>query len=303
MAFEGRLAGSTRTGMAERTGLEPATSNVTGWRSNQLSYRSIPFGWGGTLWSERWPRNLIFGRIAFFCRACSFPFPTYIRTIVFDVIFQVMELWFDPLARSGAEAMAVDEWLLEYATKPVLRIYHWDGDWGSLGYFGKLSDAKTGLSGVNFVRRWTGGGTVDHRSDWTYSLIVPKSFELARMKGGESYRAIHEILIGVLKAEGGEPDLAPANGESGGMCFENPVEFDVMDATGEKIAGAAQRRGKLGLLHQGSVATAGNSRLRGELFAARLAESWWEAEIYPDEGRIAEIVAMKYSRKEWLERR
>lgn len=214
-----------------------------------------------------------------------------------------MELWFDPLARRGPEAMALDEWLLEHAVNPVLRIYRWDGDWGSLGYFGKLTEAKESLPGVDLVRRWTGGGTVDHRLDWTYSLIVPKKFELARMKGGESYRAIHEILTGVLGAEGGAPDLSSAKGKSGDMCFENPVEFDVMDAAGEKLAGAAQRRVKLGLLHQGSVATAGDSRLRGELFAERLAESWWEAEIQVDDSRIAEIVGVRYGRKEWLERR
>lgn len=31
-----------KLGLAERTGLEPATSAVTGQRSNQLSYRSRP---------------------------------------------------------------------------------------------------------------------------------------------------------------------------------------------------------------------------------------------------------------------
>jgi len=214
-----------------------------------------------------------------------------------------MELWFDPFARSGPEAMAVDEWLLEQARHPVLRIYRWDGAWGSLGYFGKLSEAKGGLPGVKFVRRWTGGGIVDHRGDWTYSLIVPRDREIARMKGGESYRAIHEILLDVLRSEGGKPDLSSGNGKSGGMCFKNPVEFDVMDAEGGKLAGAAQRRGKLGLLHQGSVATAGDSKLRGELFAESLAESWWEAEILVDETRVAEIIALRYGRKEWLERR
>lgn len=226
-----------------------------------------------------------------------------VRPSDLDVIFRDMELWFDPLARSGPEAMAVDEWLLEHATNPVLRIYRWDGEWSSLGYFGKLKDAMEGLSNVSFVRRWTGGGTVDHRRDWTYSLIVPRSCELARMKGGESYHALHKILTSVLKAEGGSLALAPANEKCGSMCFENPVEFDVMDAAGKKLAGAAQRRGKLGLLHQGSVATAGNSRLRGNLFAQHLAENWWEAKIHVNARRVAEIVALKYSRKEWLERR
>lgn len=230
------------------------------------------------------------------------PFLFLFRHLASIVIFREMELWFDPQARRGPEAMAVDEWLLEYGKQPILRIYGWDGAWGSIGYFGKVMEARSFLPGVELVRRWTGGGTVDHRGDWTYSLIVPRSCEVSRMRGGESYRLIHRILLNVLKSEGGDPDLSPGRRKSGSMCFENPVEHDLMDAKGAKLAGAAQRRGKLGLLHQGSVATVGDSRLRGELFAECLAESWWEAEIAVDTDRIAALVREKYGTRAWLER-
>lgn len=215
-----------------------------------------------------------------------------------------MELWFDPQARSGLEAMAVDEWLLETRQLPMMRIYKWDGAWGSLGYFGKLKEAQQRFPGLQWVRRWTGGGVVDHRGDWTYSLMIPKAFELARLKGGESYRAIHEVLVNVLASEGStEPALAAANQKAGSVCFENPVEFDVVGTTGEKLAGAAQRRCDAGLLHQGSVSVNGDSILRGKLFAERLSETWSEMEIFPDDRRVETLVEAKYGSKAWLARR
>jgi lipoate-protein ligase A len=215
-----------------------------------------------------------------------------------------MELWFDPQERSGPEAMAVDEWLLETGQLPVMRIYRWDGAWGSLGYFGNLEEAQRTFPGLEWVRRWTGGGVVDHRGDWTYSLMIPKKFELARLKGGESYRAIHQVLVDVLASEGSEaPSLAAGKQKAGSVCFENPVEYDVVGSVGEKLAGAAQRRCKAGLLHQGSVSVRGDFLLRGKLFAEHLAETWSEMEISPDMRKVEALVEKKYGSAAWLGRR
>jgi lipoate-protein ligase A len=220
------------------------------------------------------------------------------------VIFRELELWFDPVARSGPEAMAVDQWLLETRDLPVMRVYDWKGKWGSVGYFGSLSEAKVSFPDVQWVRRWTGGGIVDHRSDWTYSLMIPRKFEVARMKGGESYRAIHQVLASVIEDEGeNAPQLAGDSKSAGGVCFESPVEFDVIGGVGEKLAGAAQRRSKAGLLHQGSVAIAGSSRLRAGLFAERLAESWFESEVFPDQEQLDRLVESRYGAASWLNRR
>ncbi|MFM8654567.1 MAG: lipoyl protein ligase domain-containing protein [Verrucomicrobiota bacterium] len=55
--------------------------------------------------------------------------------------------------------MAIDESLLRHARAPVLRIYGWEETCVSIGYFQKASVVAAGTS---FVRRYTGGGLVEH---------------------------------------------------------------------------------------------------------------------------------------------
>jgi lipoate-protein ligase A len=223
------------------------------------------------------------------------------------VIFDELQVWMDPVRRSGPEAMAVDEWLLATVESPVLRIYDWLGDWGSVGYFGDLEAARATFSGVDWVRRWTGGGTVDHRADWTYSVITPERETLAGMRGAESYRAIHAALAEALQAEGMDARLSTGAEETGSAaCFENPVNHDIIDAAGRKIAGAGQRRTKRGLLHQGSLARMADpvlSRQRAESLASVMAGQWDFREFHPLEEFIAERVAARYGLPAWTERR
>ena len=97
-------------------------------------------------------------------------------------VFDHLIYWNDVVPRKGSENMAVDQFLLERAQRyPILRVYQWSEPSISFGYFHKLEEVELtyppngGL--LNYVRRWTGGGIVDHRLDLTYTLVVPRDFQ------------------------------------------------------------------------------------------------------------------------------
>jgi lipoate-protein ligase A len=159
----------------------------------------------------------------------------------------------DPEPHDAALNMAIDEALLQHAEQPMLRVYRWRIRAVSFGYFGKIAEVSQMAADREIVRRWTGGGIVEHGDDLTYTLVVPRTAEVFRMSASDSYRAIHEAIARVLKHAGREASVASAAAEkASNACFANPVQYDLV-ARGAKLAGAAQRRTRWGLLHQGSI--------------------------------------------------
>lgn len=196
--------------------------------------------------------------------------------------------------------MAIDEWLMKNAGEtPVLRVYDWNGAWASLGCFQSLAEARRIFGEeLEYVRRWTGGGIVDHRDDVTYTLAIPRSEELASTRGNESYCAIHGEIARCLGEGGLSCQLTGKDSPNdSAACFEKPVAWDLVGADGAKLAGAGQRRTRWGILHQGSVAAQKGSLdgLGGIL--SRHCESYSPDELV----RWAEMTG-KYQSQSWLER-
>ncbi len=152
----------------------------------------------------------------------------------------------------GASAwnMAVDEALLREVSSPVVRFYGWGKPDVTIGYFQPCAEVPEGRG---FVRRYTGGGLVDHREDLTYTLVFPRDHPMTAEGPNKSYEHIHSALAKALSRVGVHAALSPCCLDSPvNACFVKPVKFDVM-LDGRKIAGAAQRRTREGSLHQGSI--------------------------------------------------
>jgi lipoate-protein ligase A len=164
----------------------------------------------------------------------------------------------------AAENMALDFLLLQRYPRAVaarFRHYGWRRPAFTFGYAQKIDFVRGALSGgesLDLCRRPTGGGLVNHRDDWTYALVIPRGHPLEEQGATQSYRVIHEALAGALRVQDvpavAKPSLADLAEGPAGVCFQRAEMHDVIhERSGEKIAGAAQKRNKHGLLFQGSI--------------------------------------------------
>ncbi|MEZ5274786.1 MAG: lipoate--protein ligase family protein [Opitutaceae bacterium] len=218
----------------------------------------------------------------------------------------------------AAENMALDFLMLQrYPDADHLRLRHYD--WRrpacTFGYSQKIAFVRAQLPqpGLDLTRRATGGGIVDHTEDWTFCLVIPRAHPLWADPGPSVYRSIHESMTHALRGLGGRVRLESRTPEApAGVCFNRAEINDVvLESTGAKVAGAAMKRNKRGLLFQGSIWKPLLPDLDweafGEAYAHRLAadagvrveEPGWP-DFDPDEesGLIDQ-----YASSEWIEAR
>lgn len=223
------------------------------------------------------------------------------------------------LAGAGPWNMAVDEALYRSARVPVLRVYRWDGPCLSLGYFSRFSDAwqfggAIAVEAPSMVRRVTGGGLVEHGDDLTFALVVPRDAAPPAQLLRDStacYRWIHEAVRGALEENavtglnwvGVERTMRGPCARQG-VCFEAPVLFDLM-RNEQKVVGGAQKRGRQGLLHQGSIRIQGLGPGFAEALGQRLAERVVQGDGLDREetALAAQLETERYRDPSWLMRR
>lgn len=221
-----------------------------------------------------------------------------------------LRLWIDAAPRPVAAQMALDEWLLETAAEPVLRLHCWERPCATFGYFLRWSEleprlAAAGVAAEQAIRRPGGGGLVLHRDDTAFTLAVPAAHWRGAARFRDSHARIHERLGSALRQAGLAAGSVRREQGTDLDCFRHPVEHD-LELAGRKIVGAGQRRSRLGLLHQGTLMLApdrlgdGSWRLG---FASGLAEEVREAGLEPDEGPEWWARVARFESAGWRRRR
>lgn len=166
--------------------------------------------------------------------------------------------------------MAIDEVLLS-SKVPVLRFYHWRPNAVSIGRFQNINEIDIDFcinNKIDIVRRITGGKTVFHDHELTYSFIIDRNkFPRSIM---ESYAIISYAIIHGLQILGLNPEMnktGVANKENP-VCFQEPSYNEIV-INQKKIVGSAQVRINGKLLQHGSILTGIDNRKHSNCFVCK----------------------------------
>jgi len=158
--------------------------------------------------------------------------------------------------------MALDEALMDRARATgewVLRIYSWLAPTLSFGRnqtaLGRYDIERIRDRRLDVVRRPTGGRSILHHREITYSVTAPLA-DSGDLR--ESYNRINGILMGGLRRLGVQVRMAGRTSRASlpgaAPCFDEPAEGELMLGT-RKLAGSAQWRADGALLQHGSILT------------------------------------------------
>jgi lipoate-protein ligase A len=163
--------------------------------------------------------------------------------------------------------MAIDEALLcsfiPEVSPPVLRTYGWNPAALSLGRFQKSDEVldliQCRRDAMPIVRRVSGGGTIYHADELTYSVVCSPEHIPSTSSVKDSFRVLTGFLIDFYRTLGLEACYAvdivsdtECLGERTAFCFAGKETFDIL-INGKKIGGNAQRRRKNIIFQHGSI--------------------------------------------------
>jgi lipoate-protein ligase A len=168
----------------------------------------------------------------------------------------------------GSTNMAVDQAIMEAvaaeSVPPTLRFYAWEPACLSLGYMQPASDIdweRLAARGWDLVRRMTGGRSILHTDELTYSVTVKAENPIVAGSIVESYRNLSRALLWGLHRlganAGADKRVEQMPRDKGPVCFEVPSHYEIT-VNGKKLVGSAQVRKFGAVLQHGTLPLTGD---------------------------------------------
>jgi lipoate-protein ligase A len=189
----------------------------------------------------------------------------FLASSIFFAMIASARLIDDP-PRSAAFNMAADLHLLalcENRPAVVVRIYTWERPSITLGMAEKPGEtfdrAALAREKVEWIRRPTGGRSVLHDNDITYSCTCSSGIGGMGATLMETYKVISDCLIAGLTSAGvactasdSPPDSHLSRSRAKLPCFLSRNRHEIM-VSGRKLVGSAQKRTAGAVLQHGSI--------------------------------------------------